>query len=504
MNLMLTGIIDEFMKNVAQRFSGMNADITAIVGDNVAQSDFPNAVILEHADLMDPQFFERSVKGAQYVLSENIIQQFKECEDVFLVNSDRFAYFPISVRERKVIYYNILSYWYNFLTSRKIDLIFFEATPHMGWDTVLYYAAKHCETRILILERTSIEDQMLLVDGVAQMESVPEGYLLSKTKRELVDLVGQDFYQTVFKDSYWLKRSKDINAGSKNSKGLRKRLRSLFDLTGEILNPGNYFRKELQSAYAYNGFVNRGRFIWFEQFRKWQVCRLSKYYRAMTQKVNFENKYIFFPLQSQPERTSIPLGGSFEYQALVIEILSKAVPADWKIYVKEHPRQFRRPSIGGIHYRDKKFYDRIRAAPNIVLVDIDEDSNKLLQHAQCVATLTGSAGWESILMGKACMVFGSPWYSGCRSCLRVHSVESCCTALGAIQRKTKDEVELDLLRFLAYYKLKFIHSTNMQIFAEKSQKSSDELASNLARALMASAEYGQGQFATTQDEKVTL
>ena len=38
------------------------------------------------------------------------------------------------------------------------------------------------------------------------------------------------------------------------------------------------------------------------------------------------------------------------------------------------------------------------------------DTYRLMEHAQLVATITGTAGWEAISGGKPVIVFGHTWY----------------------------------------------------------------------------------------------
>ncbi len=80
--------------------------------------------------------------------------------------------------------------------------------------------------------------------------------------------------------------------------------------------------------------------------------------------VNFNQKYIFFPLHYQPEKNTSPLGGVFENQLLAVKILSEAVPENWIIYVKEHPRQFSYV-MRQRHYRDIDYYEKLLGIPKV-------------------------------------------------------------------------------------------------------------------------------------------
>ena len=70
---------------------------------------------------------------------------------------------------------------------------------------------------------------------------------------------------------------------------------------------------------------------------------------------NTAKKIIYFPLHFQPERSTDPEASKYSDQFSSIEILSKFIPNEWEIWVKEHPRQIplEYPNIRRYHYRTK-------------------------------------------------------------------------------------------------------------------------------------------------------
>jgi hypothetical protein len=125
--------------------------------------------------------------------------------------------------------------------------------------------------------------------------------------------------------------------------------------------------------------------------------------RYYTAKADLGRSFVYVPLHLQPELTIDVLGGDYGDQARAIEELSVAVPSDWLIYVKENPKQ---TAVA----REEPFFRRLEALPNVRLIRQETDTYDLIRHARCVATWSGTAGWEALLMGKPAIVFGYAWY----------------------------------------------------------------------------------------------
>lgn len=122
--------------------------------------------------------------------------------------------------------------------------------------------------------------------------------------------------------------------------------------------------------------------------------------------------YIFFPLQSDPGRTTQPECGIYQDQYISLLLLSKLIPNKYTILVKEHPRQLEKLDAL-LHFRGINFYNKIKKIPNIKIISITSKTDELLENSIAVATGTGSIGWMALKKGKPVILFGKPWYSKC-------------------------------------------------------------------------------------------
>lgn len=143
--------------------------------------------------------------------------------------------------------------------------------------------------------------------------------------------------------------------------------------------------------------------------------------------------YVYVALHYQPERTSVPEGGVFGDQRLMVNLVSHAVPDDWRVYVKEHPSQFL-PKGQGHQGRTRRFYDDLRERDNVRLIDLDASSFDLIDGAEAVATLTGTTGWEAVVRGTPALVFGDAWYRACEGVFEVRTFEDCVRAVEEVQK----------------------------------------------------------------------
>ncbi|MDZ7736224.1 MAG: hypothetical protein U5P41_09085 [Gammaproteobacteria bacterium] len=170
--------------------------------------------------------------------------------------------------------------------------------------------------------------------------------------------------------------------------------------------------------------------------RRWA---LRSYYHLRAVKPDYNAPYVFVPLHVQPERTSIPQGGVFGQQLLMIEMLSRALPEGWTLYVKEHPVQlYDRPVFK--FFRTSAFYREILRFPNVQLVPARISARKLVDHCRAVASVTSTVCWEGLFQGKPALVFGHEWYSFCEGVFHIPDDNSC---IDAMSRNTQDGYSSD-------------------------------------------------------------
>jgi Capsule polysaccharide biosynthesis protein len=141
----------------------------------------------------------------------------------------------------------------------------------------------------------------------------------------------------------------------------------------------------------------------FERTKKLLLQKIAS--SACLEKKANDEPYIYFALHLEPELNTQILGYAYHNQLDALVALHQALPSGWKIRIKENPKQT-------YLHRGTAYFKRLATLENIVQVAFDASSAELIKHAAVIATITGTAGYESAIAGKVCVYFGLPWYAG--------------------------------------------------------------------------------------------
>lgn len=171
----------------------------------------------------------------------------------------------------------------------------------------------------------------------------------------------------------------------------------------------NKFSDKYNNPYSY---------IYYKQYKTitnpikffFRYQKAKKYYH----KADFSKKYVYFPLHFQPEASTIVCAAKYEKQLFFIDSWAKSLPADTLLYVKEH--------YAILGHRDLNFYNELKKYPNVVLIDPYEDPRKMIENAFAVTTLTGTAGWEAMLLRKPVFIGGNIFFDCAPGVIKVDDI----------------------------------------------------------------------------------
>ncbi len=113
--------------------------------------------------------------------------------------------------------------------------------------------------------------------------------------------------------------------------------------------------------------------------------------------------FIYVPLHYAPEVSDMYFGTDYDHHEAFISDLSKHIPSDCQLYVKDHVSMWgRRPS---------SFYQNLSKLYNVKIIDPGVSTFDLIKAARVTLTVTGTAGWEAYLLGKPVVVLGNVFYN---------------------------------------------------------------------------------------------
>ncbi|MBI3629472.1 MAG: hypothetical protein HY217_07840, partial [Candidatus Rokubacteria bacterium] len=113
--------------------------------------------------------------------------------------------------------------------------------------------------------------------------------------------------------------------------------------------------------------------------------------------------YVMYALQHTPEAGICSQAPRWVRQEAVIEQLAISAPAGVRVVAKEHPRTF--------GSRGASFFSPLTDLPNVVTCHPTVSTEALLHGADGVVAVTGSPGFEALILGKRVGVLGRPFYA---------------------------------------------------------------------------------------------
>ena len=207
-----------------------------------------------------------------------------------------------------------------------------------------------------------------------------------------------------------------------------------------FLLPFVWIRQRFFNPYT----LDKGDYIYFKDYET-AFDPVKRYFRYLGsrkyfKKADLTKKFVYFPLHLQPEATTIVCAQKYEKQLYFIDNLAKSLPADTLLYVKEH--------YSFLGSRDNSFYKELQKYPNVVLIDPWEDSISMILKSQCLATLTGTAGQEAMMLRHPVIMCGHIVYEGAPGVIQTDEIyDNYEKLLASYRQPTRDEV----VHYMAVY-----------------------------------------------------
>lgn len=144
---------------------------------------------------------------------------------------------------------------------------------------------------------------------------------------------------------------------------------------------------------------------WYILKKKYRTFFINKFFS----KDISDEHFIFFPLQTEPERSLLIAAPFYTDQLNTIKHIAQSLPINYILYVKEHPTQIVR------EWRKTSFYKEIMNLSNVKLIHPSVSSENLLKKTSLVITTGGTVGFEAAFYRKPTLSFITSLYSELKS-----------------------------------------------------------------------------------------
>ena len=254
--------------------------------------------------------------------------------------------------------------------------------------------------KVLMLEtsrlgyRSTISEEANEIDYLESMQSTNDEITFSELRNSLRKY-----------DRY--KQAKSLRSGGFDFPIWKKIKSSLYWMI-------NTFDKEYRMGYDHFGMTR------FNVITDRLSAAIKRSYResyidkALVRKIKNE-KFVYFPLSVEPERTLSISAPFYMDQLEIIRNVARSIPVDYKLYVKEHMAMRYR------HWRPISYYKAVMDLPNVTFIHPSLGNKELIKNCSIVFTVTGTAGLEAAYYGKPSIIFGHTSYDSLPS---VHKIEN--------------------------------------------------------------------------------
>jgi hypothetical protein len=439
---------------------------------------FPNAVYQTTAEAKTAQSPEGCKTFLRSPLDSQLLSALASHESIFMKMMDRYNFNgALTYLERLFAYHAQIMYWKGVLERFRPDVVTFRIEPHMGYDYSLYALCKVMDIPTVMFERTCLPGFTYPVRSFEEgSEIIRNAYASALETYEKQEISLMPSTATHFEK---LSQSYDL-AMPFHEEFKAKHYKNQGDVGGP-LSTLLLVAKDLVKGLLKKKNLNRLRKRYHENMGRFKKKKLLAHYQKLTKAVDLTMPYVFVALQCEPERQTCPVGGMFGHQYIMIDLLSKIVPNDWKIYVKEHRSQFK-SYMSVERAKTFEYYNKIASMPNVELVPLTYTSFELIDRAKAAATVSGTVGWESVVRGRPALLFGHSWYKDCEGVFAINTVEDCKEAIRKI--KNGYQVNADEVKCFANVVERYaVKSYIDKVYERMSTISPKTNVENLAKAI---------------------
>lgn len=284
---------------------------------------------------------------------------------------------------------NSISFFVTILESEKPKLVFMQEPGENVSNLLFYRIAKKIGIKVLTPIPIYIINKVMISDNTDCREISDEFVRIMSNNVESSAVYGEEFMK-----EHNLATSMAVIASYTQARldyyqKIKRYLKRLMNDPEPIYkNAGKTKFKILK--YKYNKFI--------------KVKNRKKFLDENAVKSIKDEKFIYFPLQSEPESRVLIKNSYYANSVSLVEKIAKSIPIDMVLVVKEHPLQKEKL------WRPIEDYQRIIDIPNVKFVHPSVNSQDLILKSQAVICHSGATGFEALFYKKPVILFSDEYY----------------------------------------------------------------------------------------------
>tara|TARA_B100001250_G_scaffold253588_1_gene218100 strand:- start:5449 stop:6957 length:1509 start_codon:yes stop_codon:yes gene_type:complete len=429
---------------------------------DLARKKFPEAWVSDSMKIRQAQF-DNIVKKDLVPLETDLINNVKKFETKYFLTLEDASGWDYSFEERKENFYDIIKYWNSIIKKFQPNIFIGFNWPHVSSDYSLYLLSKYYyKLPTIFINPIPLFNKSYYSFGTS-LENSSETFIkdYNSNESDKTSFIVKEYLKNFDKNP-----SEPIYQNKYYNRLRTKKNYSFFQLiyflfTGKIFKKLNLaIKKNKTIAKSEKSRISILDHIFLINKKKKLNKKNIFFYEKNSVKFIDDENYIYYPAQYFPEPNSGIMLNTYQDQFLILEMLNKALPNNWKIYYKEHPETFLSLRLSS-PFKNEEYFKKLKKLDKIILISQKVNSLKLIKSAKATVGL-GTAGWESLILGKPCLIFDNIWYSACKSVIKIKSIDDIKNAI----KKINNNYSVDPNDIKKYAQSVYLSSFETSIYSD--------------------------------------
>ena len=159
-------------------------------------------------------------------------------------------------------------------------------------------------------------------------------------------------------------------------------------------------------------------------------------------KINYDQKYIYFPLHVPGDAALTVRSPEYLDQLSIIDFIVRNIPIGFALLIKEHPAQI--GALDGARLRKMlRQYDQLQ------LIEPSTNNFDIIKNASCVISINSKSGAEALMVNCPVIVLGKAFYTDCEFVHRIENLRDINEKLNEVLNKDTKVPEGEIIKYFS-------------------------------------------------------